>query len=104
MSSLIPEELLEASRKKYYAEHPTPAMLCLRAAKENPKASISELALIVNHSKSWVSRVLRAAGIKAGKRQKTTPKPDEATIGGAILSRKRIERRVARTLRRRSQL
>ncbi len=60
---LIPEEVLEAARKKYYEQNPTPAMVLVKTAHENPGASVSELAVITGHSRSWTRKVLMAAGI-----------------------------------------
>jgi len=66
----IPEEDLQRSREKYFAEHPTPAMILLRAAKANPTATTAELALIVGRSRSWVRRTLKAAGLTAARVRK----------------------------------
>jgi len=62
---LIPEADLQHSREKYFAANPTPAMICVRTLKTNPDMTTAELALIVSRSRSWVRKVLKAAGIKA---------------------------------------
>ena len=89
---LIPEEILQAEREKYYAEHPTPAMVLVRTARENPTATVSELALIVKRSRSWVRKILAAKGITPGKaRRKKVSAPDEVAVSRLIHSgRKRL--------------
>jgi hypothetical protein len=67
MTGLIDETALRASQEKYFAEHPTPAMILIRTAKANPTANTTELALIVGRSRSWVRKILKANAVTAAR-------------------------------------
>lgn len=73
---LIPEEDLRRAQEKYFRLHPTPAMLTVRTLKAKPDMTTAELALIVSRSRSWVRKVLKAAGLQAARVRKETKHDD----------------------------